>query len=254
VIVLTSVLVLSLLPWSLQATHADAKALTFAEPAKTAALDSIKGQPTHIAWSPDGSQVFVQTGDRTRIGTYQNPHYYMVSVRDGKVAPIDAAPAWVAEYSAWKANKWAPGNRSIAIDIDDQRRTQRATSAPVGGDLAKGGGGTGQGSTADDAVNAALDSQVQHVITLRLNGEVVGEYVDQQFVPGYTFSWAPESFGTMIAYTTQGRLSVMDRQGGKKEVENVKNALLPAWSSDGSRIAFLRKDGKKYALYVTTIR
>lgn len=241
--------------WSfLQTAHADAKALTFSEPAKAAALDGIKGQPTHIAWSPDGSQVFVQTGDRTRVGTFQNPRYYVVNAADGKVSSVDAAPAWVADYSAWKANKWAPGVRSFAIDIDDQRRTQRATAAPTGGDLAKGGGGTGQGSTADDAVSAALTSQVQHVITLRLNGEVVGEYVDQQFVPGYTFSWAPESFGTMIAYTTQGRLSVMDRQGGKTDVANVKNALLPAWSSDGSRIAFLSKDGKKYALYMTSVQ
>src|SRR5689334_22712062 len=162
VIVLTLLLALSLLPFSPQATHADAKALAFSEPAMTANLAGIKGQPTHIAWSPDGSQVFVQTGDRTRIGTYENPHFYVVTP-DGKVASVGASPAWVAEYSAWKANKWAPGNRSFAIDIDDQRRTQRATSAPVGGDLAKGGGGSGQGSSADDAVNAALDSQVQHV-------------------------------------------------------------------------------------------
>ena len=61
---------------------------------------------------------------------------------------------------------------------------------PMGGDLAKGGG-AGSGTTADDIVDASLQSQMQHVITLKLKGETVGQYVDTQFVPGYTFSWAP---------------------------------------------------------------
>jgi Tol biopolymer transport system component len=79
--------------------------------------------------------------------------------------------------------------------------------------------------------------------------------VDTQFVPGYTFSWAPQSFGTAIAYARpDGHLSVMDHDGGKKEVPGTKNARLPAWSDSGKRIAFVQKDGKKFDVYVVDIK
>jgi len=177
-----------------------------------------------------------------------------VTVSDGKVKNIDAPPQWATDYQAWKSNKWAPGEHSFAIEISEDKRTQRATNIPMGGDLAKGGG-VGAGTTADDIVDASLQSQMQHVITLKLKGEIVGEYVDTQFVPGYTFSWAPPSVGTAIAYATpDGHLSVMDHEGGKKTVSAASHVMIPAWSDSGKQIAFIQRDGKKFALYVTDIQ
>ena len=230
-----------------------APALNFSQPRLVSALDKLKGQPTQLSWSPDGTQLYVQTGDRTRIGTFESPKFYLVTVSDGKTKSLDGPPQWATDYQAWKSNKWAPGEKTFAIDISEEKRTQRAVNAPMGGDLAKGGGASG--TTSDDMVSAALSSQMQHVITLKLKGETVGEYVDTQFVPGYTFSWAPQSFGTAIAYANEeGRLSVMDKQGGKKAVPSTSHVMIPAWSDSGKQIAFIQKDGKKFALYVTDIR
>lgn len=229
-------------------------ALAFSQPRLVTALEKIKGEPTQLSWSPDGTQLYVQTGERTRIGTFENPKHYLVTVSDGKIKSSDAPPQWATDYQAWKSNKWAPGSRSFAIDISEDKRTQRAVSVPMGGDLAKGGG-AGAGTTSDDIVSAALSSQMQHVITLKLKGEIVGQYVDTQFVPGYTFSWAPQSFGTAIAYANEeGHLAVMDQQGEKKSVSSTNHVMVPAWSDSGKQIAFVQKDGKKYALYVTDVQ
>jgi hypothetical protein len=231
-----------------------AAALTLSAPRLMTALDKVKGEPMQLSWSPDGTQLYVQTGERTRIGTFQNPKHYLVTVSDGKIKSTDAPPQWATDYQAWKSNKWAPGAKTFAIEISEDKRTQRAVSMPMGGDLAKGGG-AGSGTTADDIVDASLQSQMQHVITLRLKGETVGQYVDTQFVPGYTFSWAPQSFGTAIAYTNEeGHLSVMDQQGGKKSVASTNHVMIPAWSDSGKQIAFVQKDGKKFALYVTDVQ
>jgi hypothetical protein len=227
-------------------------AMNFSAPKLVAPLDKIKGEPTQLAWSADGTQLYIQTGDRTRIGTFSNPKHYVVTVADGKVKSVDAPPQWSTDYQAWKSNKWAPGDRTFQIEIAEDKRTQRAVNMPMGGDLAKGGGASG--TTSNDMVDAALTSQVQHVITLRLKGETVGEYVDTQFLPGYTFSWAPQSFGTAIAYTSaDGRLAVMDQQGAKKTVDATSHVLIPAWSDSGKQIAFIQKDGKKFAVYVTEV-
>jgi WD40-like Beta Propeller Repeat len=231
-----------------------AAALAFSAPQKISALDKIKGEPTQIAWSPDGAEIYVQTGERTKIGTFDSPHYYVLTVADQKIKTVDAPPAWAAEYFTWKAGKSAPGASAFAIDISEDKRQQRAVSAPMGGDLAKGGG-AGAGTSSDDVVTSALTTQLQHVITLKLKGEVVGEYVDLQFVPGYTFGWAPQSLGTYIAYQNKdGRLGVMDQQGTKSVVADTKNVLLPAWTNDGKKIAFVQKNGKKFDLFVTDVR
>jgi hypothetical protein len=230
-----------------------APAMSFSTPKLVTSLDKIKGEPTELAWSADGTQLYLETGDRTRIGTFSNPRHYVITVADGKVKSVDAPPQWATDYQAWKSNKWAPGQRSFQIEITEDKRMQRAVNMPMGGDLAKGGGASG--STVNDVVDATLTSQLQHVITLRLKGETVGEYVDTQFVPGYTFSWAPQSFGTAIAYTDPGgHLSVMDQQGGKKTVDSTNHVLVPAWSDSGKQIAFIQKDGKTFALYVTDVR
>jgi len=233
-----------------------AGALTFSAPQKVVTLDKdkIKGEPIQIAWSADGTQLYVQTGQRTRLGTFESTKHYVFTLADQKVQSADAPPKWATDYQEWKSNKWAPGDHSLVIGISDEKRTQRAVSIPMGGDLAKGGG-AGAGTTTNDIVDASLSSQLQHVVTLKLKGEIVGEIIDTQFVPGYTFSWAPQSFGTAIAYARpDGHLSVMDREGGKKEVPDTKNALLPAWSDAGNRIAFIQKDGKKFDVYVTEVK
>ena len=47
---------------------------------------------------------------------------------------------------------------------------------------------------------------------MTLKGEKVGEFVGTQFLPGYTFGWAPRN--RIIAYSNaSGRLAIMDRTG-----------------------------------------
>jgi hypothetical protein len=47
----------------------------------------------------------------------------------------------------------------------------------------------------------------------------------------------------------------MDAKGSKQEVAGSKDAILPAWSPDGSRLAWLQKDGKKkYELRIAKTR
>ena len=123
----------------------------------------------------------------------------------------------------------------------------------VQGELARGGlegGGAmdpvGAGATGG-AMSAAMQSQVAHYYTLRLKGEVIGEFVNAPAVPGLTFGWAPTDTG-LIAYASQdGRLVIMDDKGRKQQVPDSRSVLLPAWSPDGTRLAYFERTGKHKA-------
>jgi hypothetical protein len=215
--------------------------------------EKVKGEPTQLGWSPDGSQFFLQTSERDRTGMTRNHRYYVLSA-GGPPKSVDRPPAWATGYWTWKSNQYAPGSTSFGIEIRKEERKLTATSSPMGGDLARGGVDTGAGgTTAADVAAARAQTQTVNVFTLLLAGETVGEFAGQQFLPGYTFGWSPEDLG-MIAYANRsGRLAVMDRQGEKQQVDSTKNVILPAWSPDGSKIAFLQKAGRKFELFVAGV-
>jgi WD40-like Beta Propeller Repeat len=236
-----------------------AKTLNVSPPTQVGTLDAgkLKGEPTQLAWSPDGTQLLLQTSDRDSRGMVTNPRFFVLSASDGKPQAVDAPPPWATEYWTWKSNQYAPGSKTFGIEITQEDRKSTATSSPMGGDLAKGGSSgdaNGGGTSAGEIASHAAQTQTQHVFLLKLKGENVGEFVNQQFLPGYTFGWAPRDH--IVAYRNQsGRLAFMDEQGQKQDVDTTKNVVLPAWSSDGSRIAFLQKSGKnKYDLFVVTVR
>jgi hypothetical protein len=247
-------LALSIVP--LVVIDQDVKALRLTAPGSVAEIDTgkMKGEPTQLAWSPDGTSFFLQTSERDRLGMIRSPRYFMVPAAGGKPESLKAAPDWAAEYWAWKAHKSAPGAGSLQIDIVEEQKSESATSSPMGGSLARGGtADPSSGTTMDDAVMRAQQTQQQRVITLRLKNEIVGQFINQQFLPGYTFGWAPR--GAMIAYgNEQGHLAIMDKTGNKQEVAGTKAVLLPAWSSDGTKIAYLQHVGKnKYELCVVPV-
>jgi dipeptidyl aminopeptidase/acylaminoacyl peptidase len=236
---------------------AAAVAVQISTPALLTTIDTgkLKGEPTQLAWSPDGAQLFLQTNERDARQMITKPRYYLVSAADGKITTADAPPAWAADYWTWKSNKSAPGSTSFAIDIKQGEQKLASVSTPMGGDLARGGvdGGSG-GTSAGDVAAARAQTQSQNVFSLTLKGESVGEFVGTQFLPGYTFGWSPKSLGMIVYANRAGHLAVMDQEGGKQQVESTKNVLLPAWSLDGSKIVFLQKNGKnKYDLFVAAV-
>jgi len=220
--------------------------------------DKIKGQPSRMAWSPDGSEIYVEMLDgqfANRAAAKISHHIY--NVQKGSHQEIGAEPAWVAAYWTAKSGQASPDVAAFKIDLKTESRTEKTVSTPMGGDLARGGGAGGDGGTtsAGDALAAAYNRQAVPVHTMRLNGEVVGEYVNSVIVPGQTFGWGPAG-SNVIAYSAlkTGRLVVMNDQGVKQEIDGTRDSLFPAWSPDAKRIAWLQKDGKKkYVLKISTI-
>jgi hypothetical protein len=82
-----------------------------------------------------------------------------------------------------------------------------------------------------------------HVFTVTLKGRP-SAIREPQFLPGYTFSWSPQPLGAIAYVNASGRLVLMDPAGPKQPIEATKNVLLPAWSADGTQIAFLQRTGR----------
>jgi hypothetical protein len=234
-----------------------ALAVQIAAPTKVATVD-VKGEPIRLAWSADGTQLALQTAELDKTGMMAgNPRFYVLSATDGKASSALTWPDWADTYWTWKSNQYTSWSATTKIDLKQDQKTLTATSAPMGGDLAKGstsGDPAGGGTAAADVASHAYGMQKINVTTLTLMGETIGIVEGMQFIPGYTFGWSPKDLASIVYVNRSGHLSVMDKDGKKQQVDGTKDVLLPGWSVDGSKIAFLQKSGKnKYDLYFAAV-
>jgi hypothetical protein len=244
------------------AQTADASKVALSAPMTVAVVDAgkLKGDLTRLAWSPDGASFYLQTAERDTRGGVGVRHYVLEGTAQ-QPKGVNEEPAWAAAYWTRKSSQSAPGLASLRITIDQQQRLVSGTAAPKGGDLAKGGlgptggasGGMG-GTSVGDATSAAFGAQNVSVITLKLKGEVVGEFINAPALPGTTFGWGPAGSGLIVFAAADGRLMIMDDQGRKQEIQGPKAASFPGWSEDGTRIFFLERTGrKKFAAQSITV-
>lgn len=234
----------------------DASKLTLSMPAAIVEFDTgkLKGDLSRLAWSPDAQQMYLQTVERERTGAIKTVRHYLLAL-DGKPPKgIDVEPPWSAAYWSWKSTQAAPGVPAFKIEVEQQQKRMTGTSTPMGGDLAKGGpeGGTSTGGavtslSVGEAMAAVNQSQMVNVFTLKLKGEVVGEFVNAPAVPGLTFGWAPAGTHLIAFSNTNGRIVIMDDQGRKQDIASSRAALLPAWTGDGQRLAYLERTAKNKA-------
>jgi len=243
------------------APQVEAPAIVVGQPAQVAEIDvgKLKGTLVRMAWSPDARQLYLQTVEPDTRGNVKLRHYTMGL--DGQPPrSVDAEPDWATGYWAWKSSQAAPGMSSWKIAIDQQQKRVSATSNPAGGDLAKGatqGGGAGTGGvtgggaggmTMGEAAGAAYQSQNANVVTLKLKGEVIGEFVNAPALAGMTFGWGPTGSGLVVFTAPDGKLTLMDSESRKQAITGSKGAYLPAWTTDGKRIAYLERSGRKKSL------
>src|SRR5262245_26915422 len=231
--------------------------LSIAEPIADLDLGKLKGDPARLAWSPDKTEFYVQTVERDGRGAVKSTKHYVVAAASRTAKSVEREPEWASQYWTWKSAQASPGAAAFKIVVDGPRQeTVRATSAPAGGALAKGGTANPlEGTTVADVAAAVDQSQTRTIYTLRLNGESLGDWVNEPVTPGSNFGWAPAPM-TMIVFAKRngGPLVVVDAAGRRQQLDGAKLAVLPAWSSDGARIAWLeRKDKKKYDLVVAEV-
>jgi hypothetical protein len=243
-------LVLAFLGQVAAATAFDATQATLSAPTALAEFDAakLKGSPVRLSWGPDGG-LFLRVAETDRWGNERGRNFILAPGKT-EPSPVDEEPAWAATYWAWKSGPVAPGVPSLRLDVETRQQPRTAVGSTA--DVAENPNRSDRSQPQIAKDIASLQQQV--TTTVRFKGNLVSEAVNQRLVPGLTFGWAPAPLGALAYADAKKRLVIVDREGRRLEGAGSSEILLPAWSPDGKRVAYLqKKDKKKYTLDVVTI-
>jgi hypothetical protein len=250
-----SILVLALLG-QVAATSAagsfDASKATVSAPTALMEIDAgkLKGNPIRLAWGDDDS-LFLRVAEIDRWGNERGRNFI---VKPGKPepAPVDEEPSWASVYWMWKSGLTAPGVPTVRFDVETREQAKTAVGSTQ---EAEGFNNPNKSDPSQSQIAKDVASmQKVATTTVRFKGNLIVEAVNRGINPGMTFGWAPAPMGVLSYADAKKRLVLLDQEGRRFEVPGATEVLLPAWSPDGKRIAYLqKKDRKRYALNVVTI-
>jgi hypothetical protein len=238
----------SLAAWAaVQGPAIDVSKLTCGPPVLVAEVDTskLKGDVKRLAWEPDGTTLYLQTAEGKPPD--EKIRHYTIEAAGGVPVPADREPDWAAQYWAVKQDRTAPGMPSLVIDVSQGIEALKSGVGAAGvldrqsSPDAVAGGTPSVASLAD----GAHGNQNANVTRLKLVGEDIAVWVNERPYPGAKFSWGPAGSGALVYLGEHGELIFFDRQKHRQRVPEVKDAFLPAWSADGSRLAFVQKTGRK---------
>lgn len=227
----------------------DVTTLSLGPPERIAEIDlgKLKGELRRLSWSTDGTQISLMTaeGDQPTDKT----HFYVVAVAGGAIAGADREPDWATAYWTYKSDRYAPGLPSIEIGVEQKTENVKVGTGSAGA-LDRESSGLGADNVNNAAnVERAAQGDRAHVVRLSIFGSVIAEFINRRPLPGLTFGWGPPRAAALAFVDADGRLYLLDSARHKRAVSGVKDAILPAWTTDGSRLAYLQKSGRrKYAL------
>jgi hypothetical protein len=214
----------------------------------TVDADTFQGDPDRLSWSPDGSEIYLRFSKADRWANLKSTHY-LVKVADGRLTTLTAEPDWAVRYWLLKSALAAPGGPDFRVVVDTREERKTPTGIVGAGAMAQSSGdpsaGSELGPQGPAIVANAQQAQRVSTTTMRLKGELVGEFVNQQAIPGLLWGWAREGAGLAAITPSQRKLLLIDRSGHKRPVPGVGAPSLPAWSPDDARLACLDRQGKK---------
>ncbi len=231
------------------AVPVDVSTLEIGPPTLVTQVDTgkLKGDLRRLAWAPDGATLYLQTAEGNP--PIEKLHHYTVAVQGGAVTMIDQEPEWAARYWAVKQDRTAPGLPSLVIDVKQGQENIKTGTGPAGV-LDRSSDPLGAPNPSpDNLAQGTMGNQKANVVRLQLLGEDIGVWTNERVIPGTRFGWGPSGSGSLVFVGPDGRLVFFDQQKHRKTVAGARDAILPAWSTDGARLAYLEKVGrKKYAL------
>jgi hypothetical protein len=242
--------VASLLAGLQTVSAAPAARLAFGHPTvvTTIAVLSEWGPASRLAWSPDGRTLYLRFTKRDTWGNERHTHF-LLALRERQLKPAEGEPDWAAAYWAWKSAPAAPGVPAFHLDVETRQERKTATGVVSAGSMAQSGGdpslGAGLGPQGQAIAQGAMQAQMVTTTTLKVKGELVGEYVNEPVAAGRTFGWAPAGLDALVVVSGRHRLKLISATGQKQELTNDGGWLLPAWSPDGRQLACVKTEGKK---------
>jgi hypothetical protein len=212
--------------------------IAVSEPAAICQLDMgvLRGEMRRLSWSTDNQYIHVQTVDDDR-----SLRDYIVDLQTKDVSVAYGEPEWAAQFWRHKADLASPGLPSLRLELT---QSARQTSTRPAIQPANPGG------QYQPPPRTAIDAYEPEFI-LRMAGEEIGRWLREPPNPGETYGWGPTGSAALVFADRDGRLVFLDQARRKRVVTGVKGATMPAWSTDGTRLAYLVKSGRKMLRLMT---